>query len=830
MTIRIRWLLLLAALPLPARGDVILQYFESDWRTIERRMPDIFAAGYSAMWLPPPGRGDTGGLSVGYDVFDSFDLGTPESPTLYGTRGRLESLIGQAHRADLNVYTDLILNHRGFRDHTTPNFEQSGGYPAFATFLPGDSYGDFHPPGETDRYTMRISGLIDIAQEKNHQYIRHPASAGANNLPFKPIRPENRALYPDRDLTPNSLGVYPFNTADPLAGDPVAENATGVLLRNSQWMLDVIGVDGFRIDAAKHMPEWFFNSFWDGTVFLRGRSRLTGAPQTPFSFCEVYDGNQQLVAGYIRKDGFGNRDALDFPQYFAMYDVLNANGFGNWSNMVNTTIDGSDGSVSDGSRGVLFAQSHDQFPPSDGNLAHAYILTRPGLPIVYFNAGQFGPRAFPKDGRGDALGDYGSLITTLVDIHNEYGRDQYIQRAIDGDVLVFERREMMIVGLNDNQSTAGARYDERNVLTAFPAGTRLRELTGNAADPAIDPNGDIAEVLVVGGDQRVAIRVPRNVDRRGYVIYGPANPDGVLSITPTDGAIPPDDASVPVKLRRHASVPIVTADQFLVELNTSDADPLDPDDDDNALFRIDAGGDFNGSGEIDHTSGVAAGYEDFLTVHSPRYGGGSGVYAQGVDATQLAEGYHYLSAIAFRHRFSGQAIFETFPLTIYVDRAPPAVALLSPTRTGTNDVTRRQHTVVVRSEDGTATRVHVIVDRNIGDDVMPLVSPANAATRVDAREFRFTWDGIYSGFHTIAVVAFEETGRSSVSRFWGIRANNGFGAGPGDVNYDNAVNNGDIDDFVNVLLSGQYHPGADVNGDGSVDNADIDGFVELLLR
>ena len=49
-------------------------------------MADVFAAGYGSIWFPPPGRTDSGNTSVGYDVYDRFDLGSPGNPTLYGTR------------------------------------------------------------------------------------------------------------------------------------------------------------------------------------------------------------------------------------------------------------------------------------------------------------------------------------------------------------------------------------------------------------------------------------------------------------------------------------------------------------------------------------------------------------------------------------------------------------------------------------------------------------------------------------------------------------------------------------------------------------------------
>src|SRR2546430_17432062 len=52
----------------------ILQMFESSWRNIENRTPDIFATGYGGMWGPPPARADAGTKSVGDDGYNSVDL------------------------------------------------------------------------------------------------------------------------------------------------------------------------------------------------------------------------------------------------------------------------------------------------------------------------------------------------------------------------------------------------------------------------------------------------------------------------------------------------------------------------------------------------------------------------------------------------------------------------------------------------------------------------------------------------------------------------------------------------------------------------------------
>src|SRR4051812_19386595 len=242
----------------------ILQMFEARWTTIEDRMADIFQAGYGQMWLPPPNRGDSGGSSIGYDVFDRFDLGSPRNETQYGTETSLKTTIAAAHEASVKMYTDFVPNHNATRNQYTPGFAAQGGYPGFVLSTAGDSLGDFHDP--TVNYTQdavngSLLGLIDIAQEKNNQFIRQPTQAGnPDNIPAGTIwnkpDPNNARFYPDQTLGGSTLNNastggaftrYNFNLNDPSAGDPVKENATGLLMRNMEWMIQAIGVDGFRV-------------------------------------------------------------------------------------------------------------------------------------------------------------------------------------------------------------------------------------------------------------------------------------------------------------------------------------------------------------------------------------------------------------------------------------------------------------------------------------------------------------------------------------------------------------------------------------------------------
>ncbi len=113
-----------AGLALPTQAaraqdnPVILQWFETRWADMERRMPDFFAAGYGALWLPPvtrgyvdPTIGNQNSSSAGYDPFDRFSLGRPGAETAYGTETSFRRVIDEFKKANALVYIDSVMNH-----------------------------------------------------------------------------------------------------------------------------------------------------------------------------------------------------------------------------------------------------------------------------------------------------------------------------------------------------------------------------------------------------------------------------------------------------------------------------------------------------------------------------------------------------------------------------------------------------------------------------------------------------------------------------------------------------------------------------------------------
>ncbi|MCU4177502.1 alpha-amylase family glycosyl hydrolase [Carboxylicivirga sp. N1Y90] len=71
--------------------------------------------GITGIWCPPPSKGNWGIYDMGYGIYDHYDLGEINQngtvSTRFGTRDQLNGLINTAHKNDIEVYADVVLNH-----------------------------------------------------------------------------------------------------------------------------------------------------------------------------------------------------------------------------------------------------------------------------------------------------------------------------------------------------------------------------------------------------------------------------------------------------------------------------------------------------------------------------------------------------------------------------------------------------------------------------------------------------------------------------------------------------------------------------------------------
>lgn len=782
-------ILLLLLLARPARATVYIQFFETSWNEVRARLPEVVAAGYGVLWLPPPNKGCEGTADVGYAVYDRFDLGDKDQrgtiPTRYGTRDDLVKLTGEIHRLGARVIFDVVMNHVGNPSRIENAHMSDVLAPVPIDGFPGLRALDFHvlpaKPAGNDGYLIKVpagaaglpAGLFPGDQKWNPESFvaAVPVPVGAGD----PLLKEGwthlvRAPWDDyngewNDQNLSLLGLLDIATEQFVTGSgpdlgkdgrnnttglplpvfvrqpgcpqcypgqkPVAEDVRQYLHRWVWWLGQVTDADGYRLDAIKHVGTSFFKADYPGdpVAFNKkiqddydARRGFTDENddddlQDAIIFGESYTGDIGALKPY-RQTGM---KLLNFPLMFKLMDLFGAtkNGGGDIGQL-SFPHGGFAGALEEfgglGRRdGVHFAQSHDQYPPDlQEDLAHAFVLTRPGDSVVFFDGNNHDPKGWVRPGRPDALGDLGPTITTLVYIHNHYARGGMFNRFVDDDAYVYERvvenrGATLLMVLHDNIGGDG-RCDANGVawfggldprplvVTSFPPGTVLTELTGNSPlatttvlDPATVPAAQVSAALQKHGAATagappppgyglVRLAVPSGPARNyaAYAIAGPALPQSggrPVEIWQAGQRVADEDieivgerltaAGVRVPARV-LTVPRVTGKSIEVKLRvgaTADA----------AYLRLNAGGKPLAGVQPEHGSPEGI-WDGFVPLARGADISTDRTFAlPGIDVSGLADGLHVLQVRAVQTPAGRPPIFATFAVPFKVDRSltPP---------------------------------------------------------------------------------------------------------------------------------------------------------------
>ena len=647
------------------RRGAILQWFATPYSTILKRLPEVAKAGYSALYLPPPQKSGGGGFSVGYNPFDRFDLGdrlqVGTVATQYGTTEELQQVIKVAHRLGLEVYADIVTNHNDNRAGTAINL-----YP---NVMPED----FHIHSSVDTTNSQIdfnnapdlgfnvlnydlSGLADIAHEDGNMVETGPFTLP----PFASFNSNGKPSFVRNPLTPQ---YYPNGT-------PTTEDVREYLKRWGWWLANVIGFDGFRIDAVRHTDPGFF-----ATVNTQGGFQVSRGDFLP----SLYNlkpnllvfGEDDNTDNYEQREYLKTgMELLDFPLFNAIGSVFNSNGYGSLGNSLGNSygLDSATGATFElgglaTDLGVSFVQSHDYGPPTSNNLAYAFTLTRPGNSIVYFDGNNMKPgdySQFPKPGRADALGDGDSILLNSVDTRARFGRGNAVVRYRSDTLMLIERQVggqgILLTGLNlrgDSTSLTAT------CQTSFPAGTVLVDQTG------------IMPAVTVSASGYATITVPANGDSAndnngtGYVFYAPRAPVAVGGVALQDAAsganLNPTTVATPAGTYGHAGsyqATTVTGNQLNLSLSV-DASAS------SAFVQVDNG---VAPGGVTLLSGTLEGLTDgFFPLNSS---GNGNFNASNVDLSSLDDGLHELRFRAFLSNGSGPGVFSDFVTFILVKRNP----------------------------------------------------------------------------------------------------------------------------------------------------------------
>ncbi|WP_329133619.1 carbohydrate-binding module family 20 domain-containing protein [Streptomyces sp. NBC_00670] len=236
-----------------AKNDVIANLWEWNWKSIAKECTDVLGpAGYGAVQVAPPAE------SLKQTNFYWWDVYQPYSYNLnsrFGTAAAFSSMVSTCHSAGVKVYVDAVINHTAAQTGTGYN----GTTITNKYDTPDFDSGDYHHAG--DGYCNDEDGTID----------------DWNNL----AEVQNCEL----------LGLPDLKTGD----DSVRSKIAGYLNK-----LLAAGVDGFRVDAAKHIAE-------GDMAAIEAKLDNTSSGADPYVFQEVYPGTTPQPADY-----YASGDVLDF--------------------------------------------------------------------------------------------------------------------------------------------------------------------------------------------------------------------------------------------------------------------------------------------------------------------------------------------------------------------------------------------------------------------------------------------------------------------------------------------------------------------------------------
>ncbi|GGK62553.1 hypothetical protein Sme01_04530 [Sphaerisporangium melleum] len=263
------------------------------------RLDYVKGLGSTAIWLTPafrnrPVQGTGADASAGYHGYWITDF-TSIDPHL-GTNAQMKQLVREAHKRGMKVFFDIITNHTAdvvdYKEKTS-TYRSKGAYP----------YVDVDGRPFDDR---AYAGKSTFPQVDADSFPYTPVAAKGVKTPAwlnDPTMYHNRG---DSTFSGGETDEYgDFSGLDDLWTER-PEVVKGMIDVYRTWVRDT-GIDGFRIDTAKHVNMEFWREFSPALheyAARRGQDRF-------FMFGEVYSGDPAVTSRYSTQGGM---DAtLDFP-------------------------------------------------------------------------------------------------------------------------------------------------------------------------------------------------------------------------------------------------------------------------------------------------------------------------------------------------------------------------------------------------------------------------------------------------------------------------------------------------------------------------------------
>lgn len=404
----------------------MMQYFEwylpntpHLWVLAKQQAKELAKQGISAVWLPPAYKGNGGSNDVGYGVYDLYDLGEFDQkgsiPTKYGTKKEYLAAVHALQKAGIDVYTDIVLNHKMGADETelvpahmvkSDQREETCGAEEII-----EAWTKFTFPGRNKTYSdftwnwTHFDG-IDYDNKKHQSAVYELYGKSWD----KEVSKEN--------------GNYDYLMGADL--DYSNEEVVNELMKWGSWYQKEVHMDGVRLDACKHIHFKFFKHWI---------SHLRQNDPELFAVGEYWSANVEELLHYLDV----NENCLslfDVPLHMHFHEVSHANGNYDLSKLLEGTL-----VASRPQQAVTFVDNHDTQPSQSLSswvlewfkpLAYSILLLRrDGYPCVFY--GDF--YGIPHD----QISPMNSWLSTLLQLRRTHAYGEQYDYFDDANVIGWTR-------------------------------------------------------------------------------------------------------------------------------------------------------------------------------------------------------------------------------------------------------------------------------------------------------------------------------------------------------------------------------------------------------
>lgn len=299
-------------------NGTIMQWFHwynpndgTHWKELKNQAKALADAGITALWLPPAYKANGGSFDVGYGIYDLFDLGEFDQKgtvrTKYGTKDEYVAAVQAARQAGLQIYADVVFNHK----------------------MGGDAEEEFEAiPFDPNDRNRPLGGARNIKSWTKFDFAGRGDQYSSmkwrwwhfDSVDYNSYDPGYRAVYRMKDKNFEDKVDLRSGNYDYLMGCDLDMNhpaVRGELKYWGEWIMNTVGVDGFRLDAIKHIQGDFFNDWLDHLEHKAQRDL--------FCVGEYWTENFGALSWYIGNAG-GRMNLFDVPLHYNFHRASKAGG------------------------------------------------------------------------------------------------------------------------------------------------------------------------------------------------------------------------------------------------------------------------------------------------------------------------------------------------------------------------------------------------------------------------------------------------------------------------------------------------------------------------